>query len=90
MLPTVYVPKTTSYNERKRQNYEEASVTEYFPTHDDDFLVVSHILLCYISIRFSPITFFATTGLYSWYHYLLHFPNFLCKLTVKFIPNKTD
>ena len=58
--PTVCA-KNMLYNKQKRQNYEEASVTEYFPTHDDDFLVVSHIsLLLYFhkgphQLRFLPL-----------------------------------
>ena len=45
--PTASVPKTTSYNKRKRQNYEEASAVQYVSTHGDACLMVSNISVSY-------------------------------------------
>ena len=58
---TVSVPKTTSYNKRKRQNYEKPSEAEYFSNTDDnsECLVVSNIVISYsiVTFCFIPICY---------------------------------
>ena len=67
--PTASVPKTTSYNKRKRQNYE-TSVAECFGDICDERFPVSNILVSYSILTFCYISIYYRLVKYFVYEYL--------------------